>query len=84
VLAHSPSLVYASGRLCPNNRTRLGKDSDMITGVTIRILTASDELRTYTFEAYGRDKANAIVKETYRLCAEQNAIVLGHDYGVTG
>jgi hypothetical protein len=55
----------------------------MITGVTIRVLTADNSLRTYTFEAYGRDKANAIVQETYRLCKEQNAIVLGHDYGVT-
>jgi hypothetical protein len=55
----------------------------MITGVTIRILTANNQLQTYTFEAYGRDRANAIVTETYRLCKEQNAIVLGHDYGVT-
>ena len=55
----------------------------MITGVTIRVLTANDELRTYTFEAYGRDRANAIVTETIRLCNSQGGIVLGHDYGVT-
>jgi len=55
----------------------------MITGVTIRILTANDELKTYTYEAYGRVKADAIVTETIRLCNSQGGIVLGHDYGVT-
>jgi hypothetical protein len=55
----------------------------MITGVTIRVLTADNQLRTYTFEAYGKVKADTIVTETYRLCREQNAVVLGHDYGVT-
>jgi hypothetical protein len=55
----------------------------MITGVTIRVLTADNQLRTYTYEVYGRDRANAIVTETIRLCNSQGAIVLGHDYGVT-
>ena len=55
----------------------------MITGVTIRIMTANSELRTYTYEAYGRDKANEIVTETTRLCNSQGGIVLGHEYRVT-
>jgi hypothetical protein len=54
----------------------------MITGVTIKVLTADNELRAYTYEAYGRVKANAIVTETIRLCNSQGDIVLGHDYGV--
>jgi predicted GNAT superfamily acetyltransferase len=54
----------------------------MITGVTIKVLTADNELKTYTYEAYGRDRANEIVAETIRLCNSQGGIVLGHDYGV--
>ena len=46
-------------------------------------MTANDELKTYTYEAYGRVKADAIVTETIRLCNSQGGIVLGHDYGVT-